>query len=124
MRRPPGPLLVALGLVLAAGLAACGGSTKAVPSSASGSAGGTTIVIKNFQFHPASLTVKPGATVTVKNEDSATHTVTAVAPRAGAFDTGDVAPGATKTFMAPSSPGRYPYVCHIHQFMRGTLTVS
>jgi plastocyanin len=82
------------------------------------------IVIKNFAFVPADLTVSPGATITVHNEDPATHTVTAVSPHDKVFDTGDIAGGATKTFTAPSSAGSYPYICEIHQFMHGTLTVK
>lgn len=44
--------------------------------------------------------------------------------RIGAFDTGDIAAGATVHFTAPSKPGTFPYRCNIHQFMTGTLTVS
>jgi plastocyanin len=89
-----------------------------------GTAGGTTVIIKDFTYHPASLTVKPGVTVTVENEDSVAHTVTAVAPHQGAFNTADINAGATKSFTAPSTPGTYPYICLIHQFMHGTLVVS
>lgn len=103
-------------------LAGCGAhrSSTPVPDPSSAPAG-TTIVIKNFSFHPASLTVAPGTTVTVHNEDSATHTLTAVDK---AFDTGNVRGGQTVTFTAPSKPGSYPYICSIHQFMHGTLTVK
>lgn len=80
-----------------------------------------TIVIKNFTFSPMSITVAPGATVTVHNEDSTTHTLTATG---GAFNTGDIAPGATKTFIAPHRAGTYSYICSIHQYMTGTLEVS
>ncbi len=72
-------------------------------------------------FSPMSLSVSPGATVTVKNEDSATHTVTASDK---SFDTGDVAPGGTKTFTAPKKAGSYSYICSIHNYMQGTLTVK
>lgn len=91
------------------------------PSQPSASA---TIVIKNFAFMPSSLTVSPGETVTVKNEDTAIHTVTAVNPHNGAFDTGNIQTGSSKTFKAPTAPGSYPYICTIHQFMHGTLIVK
>ncbi len=115
--------------VLAISLAACGSSTKSAtsstassaPASSGGATTGTTITIRNFAFAPSTLTVKPGATVTVHNADSAAHTVTA---NNKGFDTGDVSPGATKTFTAPSAPGTYPYICTIHPFMHGTLVVS
>ncbi len=88
-------------------------ATSAVPPA--------TIVIKNFAFDPGTLTVAPGTTVTVHNEDQAAHTVTASGQ---AFGTGSIPGGATRTFDAPSKPGRYPYICGIHQYMTGTLVVS
>ena len=60
--------------------------------------------------------------VTVRNEDSAAHTVPDMAdPQL--FSTGTVRPGQTKTFKAPDKPGSYPFFCTIHQFMTGTLVV-
>jgi plastocyanin len=107
-------------------------STPAGTPSATGSGSATSgsstpngaamITIKNFAFDPATLTVHPGAKVTVTNQDSTAHTVTATGAKQ--FDTGDVAPGRTTTFTAPSKPGTYPYICTIHQFMKGTLKVS
>lgn len=97
-----------------------GGATEsATRSSASG---GTQVTIKDFTFEPASLTVSPGAKVTVVNKDSTTHTLTA--SKGGSFDTGDIAPGKSATFTAPSMAGDFPYACTIHPFMKGTLTVE
>lgn len=92
-------------------------------TSASSAAAPDTIVIQDFMFHPMALTVDPGATITVTNKDSATHTVTSTAtPQA--FNSGNVAPGATVTFHAPEKAGNYGYICDIHQYMQGTLTVK
>lgn len=97
-----------------------GGATEsATRSSASG---GTQVTIKDFTFEPASLTVSPGAKVTVVNKDSTTHTLTA--SKGGSFDTGDIAPGKSATFTAPSTAVDFPYACTIHPFMKGTLTVE
>jgi plastocyanin len=74
-------------------------------------------------FSPDSITVSPGAVVTVKNEDSVTHTLTDKA-NSSLFNTGPVSPGQTKTFKAPDKPGSYPFLCTIHQYMTGTLVVS
>jgi plastocyanin len=60
--------------------------------------------------------------VTVRNEDSVTHTLTDKAD-SKLFNTGPVSPGQTKTFKAPDKPGSYPFICTIHQFMTGTLVV-
>jgi plastocyanin len=97
-------------------------ATTAVPTGGGAPAAADTIVISNFAFSPATLTVAPGATVTVKNQDSTTHTVTASGNKV--FDTGGVNAGATATFKAPTTPGSYPYTCTIHPFMKGTLKVS
>ncbi|MFB6441976.1 cupredoxin domain-containing protein [Streptomyces sp. NPDC056411] len=79
------------------------------------------ITIKDFAFKPATLTVRPGAKVTVVNEDSTAHDVSATGPKA--FDTGTIEPGKTVTFTAPTKPGSYPYVCDIHPYMKATLSV-
>lgn len=117
-------VVVFLGAALAAGLAACGSSggasAAASASSPAASSPPGTIVIKEFAFHPSHLRVRAGSTVTVHNEDSVTHTVTALD---GKFNTGDIAPGQTVTFRV-DAPGTYPYYCLIHQFMHGTLTVT
>ena len=41
----------------------------------------------------------------------------------GRFNTGDIGPGQTKTFTAPSKAGTYNYICNIHQYMMGTIVV-
>lgn len=120
------------GLLVVLLLTACGGSSSAPAAAGSGSraAAGSapassaadTIVIKNFKFQPANLSVAPGTMVTVRNEDSVTHTVTDKAdPKL--FGTGDIAAGQAKTFKAPGKAGSYVYLCTIHQFMTGTLVV-
>lgn len=97
--------------------------TGAAPTSGSTGASGDTITIQNFAFSPATLTVSAGATVSVMNKDSTTHTVTAGdSPKS--FNTGNIAANATVTFKAPSKPGTYAYSCTIHPFMHGTLTVQ
>ncbi|MFI5867523.1 cupredoxin domain-containing protein [Streptomyces sp. NPDC051546] len=79
------------------------------------------IVIEDFGFGPASLTVAPGTVVTVVNRDSAPHTVTGTGR--ATFDTGRIKAGRSATFTAPRARGQYSYICDIHQFMSGTLTV-
>ena len=130
----------ALGAALATGallLAGCGGTSSSTPASGdsmssmsmgssptSKSTGsttsGTTVTIENFAYSgPAS--VARGAEVTVSNQDSEAHTLTA--DGAGGFDV-KIAPGASATFRAPSKPGSYPYHCTYHSNMHGTLTVK
>lgn len=100
-------------------------ATPTTPGGATATAGaaGDTITIQNFAFSPATLTVSAGATVSVMNKDSVTHTVTA-SDSPQSFNTGNIAASATATFKAPSKPGTYAYTCTIHPFMHGTLTVQ
>jgi plastocyanin len=115
-------------LVLAAALllAACsGGASGSSSGSAAPKGSGATstksITISNFMFSPMHAAVAPGSTVSVTNKDSVTHTLTATS---GQFNTGEIGPGQTKTFTAPSKAGTYNYICNIHQYMMGTIVVS
>lgn len=107
-------------------LGGCGGSSGETHATTSPAVspptrqGSTVVTIEHFAFSPANLTVAPGATITVVNKDDAVHTLTATDH---AFDTGRIAAGATATITAPSGPGAHPYLCSIHQFMTGTMTV-
>ena len=123
-------ILVATALVLAA--CSSSGSTTpttkaaSTPTTMSGSTSSAStardaITIKNFSFAPSTVTVAPGATVTVTNKDQVAHTITSTK---GNFNTGDIGSGQSKTFTAPNTPGSYPYICSIHQYMTGTLVVS
>ncbi|MFJ4090509.1 cupredoxin domain-containing protein [Kitasatospora sp. NPDC089913] len=104
-------------------------SPTASPSASSASAssapaGAVTVTIKDFTFGPATLTVAPGTSITVTNQDSAGHTLTAIAPNAGAFDTGLLEQGRSATITAPTTPGSYPFHCDVHPNMTGTLVVQ
>ncbi len=82
------------------------------------------MTIKDFKFGPTTLTVPPGTKITVTNQDSAGHTLTAIAPNAGAFDTGLLEQGKSATITAPAAPGSYPFHCDVHPTMTGTLVVQ
>lgn len=79
------------------------------------------VVIKNFAFHPASLTIRHETTVVWINQDSVAHTVTA---NNGSFDSGPIAPGQTfrHTFLTEGVTVRYH--CAIHPFMMGRVIVQ
>jgi plastocyanin len=126
--------LLSIGLAVVVGgailLAADGGggmspSGSPQSSTALGSSTAATssvrITISNFMFHAMRVTVRPGATVSVTNKDSATHTLTATG---GQFNTGDITHNQTKMFKAPMKPGTYSYICNIHQYMTGTIVVK
>jgi plastocyanin len=102
-------------------LSSCGGGSPSNSQAAPSSAHTDAIVIHNFMFTPMDDTVSPGTTITVTNKDSVTHTLSATD---GKFNTGDIGPGQTKTFTAPAHAGSFHYICDIHQYMMGTITVK
>ena len=116
-------VLVLAGALLLAACSSSGGSGSGSSGSGASAGAATTtrsVTISNFMFSPMTASVAPGSTVSVTNKDSVTHTLTATG---GQFDTGDIGPGQTKTFTAPSKAGTYSYICNIHQYMQGTIVV-
>jgi plastocyanin len=85
-----------------------------------GAASEAMLHIEGFSYSPNPLTVAPGAHVTVMNMDAQTHTATGTG---GAFDSGDIAGGATGAFTAPMQAGSYPFGCAYHTGMSGVLQV-
>jgi plastocyanin len=77
------------------------------------------ITIQDFQFG-VPLLVKPGATVTVTNQDAADHDVVA---DDGSFKTALLGKGKSATFTAPTKPGTYTFSCSVHANMTGTGTL-
>jgi len=110
------------GVVLSATLLLAGGALSiAQEAGASSNTKSASITIHNFMFMPMKITVTPGETIKVTNKDQVAHTLTA---SNGKFNTGDVNPGQTKTFKAPTKPGTYDYICSIHQYMTGKIVVK
>jgi len=118
-------LVVGAGACLILLTAGCSSGAPMVPSGDPvhpvNGARSASIAITGFTFVPGTVTVLPGATVTVVNRDDVTHTLTSPT---GGFDTGGIAPGATASFSAPDHSGRYAYICSIHQYMTGTIVVT
>src|SRR5215218_2204316 len=80
-----------------------------------------TVLIQNFSFKPAQITIKRGTKVRWINKDSTTHTATANNGRS--FDSGRLRPGQSYTHTFKSA-GKKPYHCEIHPDMKGTITVK
>ena len=77
-------------------------------------------------YSPDMITLVIGVnnTVTWTNNDTVHHTVTATSTPSGAaaFNSGDMAAGATFTYTF-TVPGTYQYDCLYHPWMTGTITV-
>ena len=106
-------------LLLAAALAA-GASATLVGNPATKAAAPAVIVIKDYAFSPANMTVEPGTTVTWVNEDETPHTITDKEKvfRSAALDTND---RFSYTF---TQPGEFTYYCTMHPMMVGTIVVK
>ena len=83
-------------------------------------AGANEIVIQNFAFEPATLTVKAGTKVTWVNRDDEPHTATATDKRFNSktLENGD------RFSMEFSQPGIYKYYCALHPKMTGQIIVK
>lgn len=125
---------LAAALCLAGVLAACGGqsanttessaatgtATDSAEATGAPAAGGSTLTIANMGFGQP-ITVAPGATITIKNDDSVEHSVTSRTE--GQFSV-DVDGKEQRTLTAPTTPGEYAFYCKYHPSMNGTLIVK
>ena len=99
------------GLAIPAAISLCLSGAHAVET--------TNVMIDNFTFEPAQLTVKVGTTVTWKNRDDIPHTVVSAGKfRSKTLDTDD---SYSFTFTAA---GDYKYFCSLHPHMTGTIKVE
>jgi plastocyanin len=125
--------------IAAAGLAGCSADAETpatAPTPTASAPAGPVINLSSLMFHPSTTTVKVGTTITWRNDEPITHTVTS-----GRFEGVDKTTGLRSsqdpdgTFNAKLSgkgktfsftftkPGTYTYYCDIHQGMNATITV-
>ena len=120
-------LVSCLAVAVACGSGGASGSISgSTPTQATGvAAADVTIRIGGMNgsnsFSPNPSSIVAGQTVAFFNADSIVHTATA---DNGAFNTGNIAPGATSAPITMSAAGSYNYHCAIHPTMTGTLNVT
>jgi plastocyanin len=90
-------------------------STQPLPSPQPNS-----VVIGNFAFDPATLTVGKNVSVTFTNYDGVTHTAVG---DDGSWNTGSIASEGSKS-LTFATAGTYPYHCSVHPTMKGTIVVQ
>ena len=93
-------------------LLACGARVHAGESAA------IDVLMQQFAFAPATITVPAGATVTWTNRDTVPHTVTSTD---GGFDSGPVEPGKSFQWKA-QKPATYH--CLYHPSMTGSIVLA
>ena len=117
--------------------AACAGSGPAVDGITPAGVDKIVDMTATLNFAPNAVTINSGDTVEFRNISTFTHTVSTVADTqieaqavklpngAEAFDSGEIAPGATFTHTF-TTPGTYQYFCepHVGQGMIGTVIVN
>ena len=104
-------VVILIGLLMPASSQPKAIAMKAVPNE---------VVIKNFSFQPATLTVKAGTKVTWINRDDVPHTATDVDKRFNSktLDTDD------QFAFTFTEPGTYNYYCALHPKMTGQIIVK
>ena len=94
--------------------------TPAANDGGKAATGAQAVQIQNFAFHPRTLAVPVGTTVTWTNLDGVPHTATA---DGGAFDSGALGQGQSFSFRF-DRPGTYAYHCSFHPGMAGAIVVG
>lgn len=90
------------------------------PAATKSAAAGPTVSITNFSFAPSPVKVERGSAVTWSNDDGAPH---ALAFGDGTTPSDLLLPGQRFT-RHYASAGTFDYVCSVHPYMRGTVTVT
>ncbi len=112
--------------------------TQTASSGTQSSTNSTEVVIENYAYNPADITVPVGTTVTWVNQDAVGHTVTEGDPNSPkaanlrVFDSsGEALTGKVALIGAGQSwsytfttPGTYEYYCIVHPYMVGHITVT
>jgi plastocyanin len=80
------------------------------------------IVIDNFTFSPATVTVAPGTHVVWVNHDDVPHTATSTT-KPKRFDSGTLDTDAKYDHVF-TEPGTYDYFCAVHPKMTGQIVVK
>jgi plastocyanin len=127
---------VAAAAVLASALAACADDSNASTANvinAVNAAGATEttagaetparfdVDIANFQFTPAEVTIPAGTEVVWTNNDTDVHSIVSDGDM---FASSEVFEPGESYSVVFTEPGTYPYICGVHPFMMGTITVE
>lgn len=95
-----------------AGPGASGTGDAAVPP------GENIVIIEDYAYHPAEITIQSGETVTWINRDSVRHNA-----KGEAFDT-DLLSKEEASSITFEEAGTFDYICTPHPYMEGTVIVE
>ena len=97
-------------------------ATKASTTAKTTAAVTKEVMIENYKYSPAALTVAVGDTVKWTNMDTAPHTVT-VTSGPVKFNSGNLAKGESFSYTFKTA-GTYKYYCAVHPDMTASVTVT
>lgn len=120
-------LLLAVVVVTALGLGACGetsGDGDAAATEPCGAEDGTTVVVEipDFTFQPDPVAVDRCDDVVWLNAHDQAHTSTGDGEQR--WSTGNLAPGDRSEPVSFEEAGAHTYLCALHPFMTGTVEVT
>ena len=96
--------------------------TPAPAAPPAASSDGVTVDMSNAVYEPAEIKITPGTTVTWVNQDEDEHTVTSrTDPQV--LNSGIIEENQTFAFTFDEA-GTYKYICEVHDWMEGTVTVE
>lgn len=78
------------------------------------------VAIKNYKFVPGTIKIAAGTKVRFTNDDGVSHTVTS---NTMSFNSGFIYKHHAWQHVF-TKPGKYPYHCQIHPYMKGTVVVT
>lgn len=109
-------IMFGLILLLITSVIGCGNTNEEQPSTLPTEK--NTVIIQNYEFQPAEITIKKGESITWINQDSVKHTATG-----DSFDSGLLGKGEsfTQTF---DEVGTFDYICTPHPYMKGKIHVE
>lgn len=96
------------------------GEATPVAAPATPGAGAQTVQIKDFAYHPDTVQIPAGTTVTWTNDDPVPHTAS---DPDGSFNTGNIATGQSVS-LDFTTPSTFDYICLYHPNMKGTVIVT
>ena len=102
-------------------LAACGDDDP-TPTAAGAGCETVAVEIGAFAFEPTPVEIGACDSVTWTNVHDQAHTSTGSGEVA--WTTGNLQPGDTSQPVTFDEPGDHPYICALHPFMQGVVSVS
>ena len=113
-----GAAIAAAAAALMLSLVGIGGALASTGGEAQASRA-TSVDIEDFAYHPPTLRIAKGSTVSFVNSSNTAHTAT----RKGSFNTGRIKPGKSVAIEF-AQKGTFAYHCSIHPFMHGKIVVD